>query len=832
MDKPLVLITGAAGDIGSALAEALKDDYALVGLDRPGKKAAIPLIEVDLTLSSSVADAFQQLRQRYGARIASVIHLAAYFDFTGEESPLYEKVNVGGTRLLLAALQDFDVEQFVYSGTMLVHAPCAPGERIDESAPIAPKWAYPKSKAETEEVIKREHGRIPYVLLHLAGMYDEATAVPTLTNQIARIYEREFQSHLYSGDPGTGQSMVHKEDMIDAFRCTVERRRELPPDAVILIGEPDAMGYEELQDTVGRLIHGEKEWTTLRVPKAIAKAGAALQEKIEPLVPDAIDRGEKPFVRPFMVAMADDHYALDISRARRLLGWEPRYRLRAVLPRLVGALKNDPERWYKANKVSPPEWIAGAERRNEHPEALRTRHETGYRELHRRFLWAHFLNIGLGTWLLTSAPLLGLQSQALAVSDAAAGLAIILFGALSLSWRLAWARWACAALGAWVMAAPILFWAPTPAGYLNDTLVGALVVALAVLTPPEPGVSPVAATTGPQSPPGWSFNPSAWTQRIVIIALAFVGLYVSRYLAAYQLGHIDSAWEPFFPGVEAGKNGTESIITSSVSEAWPVSDAGMGALTYMLEILTGIIGSRNRWRTMPWLVVAFGMMIVPLGVVSIFFIVIQPIWIGTWCTLCLLAAAAMVVQIPYSLDELVATGQFLVRRKRAGASLLRVFFVGDTDEGATRHAPSEFDRSPAQVVRAMVGGGVNLPWNLALCIAVGIWLMFTRLTLGAEAGMANADHLIGALVVTVCAIACAEVARPARFLNIAFGAALFITPFVNDADGLQTAASFVCGAALIALSFRRGRIEGRYAAWIGTSPRIRQRWALALPDGA
>jgi nucleoside-diphosphate-sugar epimerase len=82
-----------------------------------------------------------------------------------------------------------------------------------------------------------------------------------------------------------------------------------------------------LQDELGYLIHGEKEWPTLRLPKTVAAAGAWLQDKLEPIVPDAIDQGEAPFVKPFMVRMADDHYALDISRARELLGWEPRVTL-------------------------------------------------------------------------------------------------------------------------------------------------------------------------------------------------------------------------------------------------------------------------------------------------------------------------------------------------------------------------------------------------------------------------------------------------------------------------------------------------------------------------
>jgi nucleoside-diphosphate-sugar epimerase len=819
--RPLVLITGAAGDIGSALAQALSHDYRVVGLDQPGRQAAIPLIAADLTSDESVDRAFGQLRAQYGEHIVSVIHLAAYFDFTGERSPLYDRVNVEGTRRLLAALRPLQVEQFVHASTILVHAPAAPGERIDESQPLGPRWAYPRSKLAAEDVIRRERGSIPCVLLRLAGVYSDTAVVPTLAHQISRIYERDFQSYLYAGDPRAGQSMVHRDDMVDAFRRAVDRRRELPAETAILIGEPDALGYDELQDELGRLIHGEAEWTTITLPKAVAKAGALLQEKLEPVIPDAIDEGRKPFIRPFMIALADDHYALDITRARRLLGWEPRFRLRAQLARIVQALKDDPVRWYKANKLTAPAWLTEAGGRGLDPESLRTRHETQYRDSHRQYLWAQFANIALGSWLLTSPALLDLQSRAMALSDLVAGVALMIFAGLALSWRLAWARWVCAAIGTWVMAAPILFWAPTAEGYLNDTLIGALAVAFAVLMPPEPGVSPVAAVTGPTVPPGWTYNPSAWTQRVLIIALAFVGLYVSRYLAAYQLGHVDSVWDPFFGGA-GSLNGTETIITSSVSEAWPVSDAGVGAITYLLEILAGLVGSHRRWRTMPALVLLFGLMIVPLGVVSIFFIIIQPIWIGTWCTLCLVGAAAMLVQIPYSLDELVATIQFLARRRRARRSLLQVLVTGDTDAGAEQPEPNEFDRAPAQVVRDIFGGGVQLPWTLGLAIAIGVWLMFTRVTLGADGAMANADHLIGSLVLTVVAIACAEVARPARFLLVPLGAALLVTPFAFGADSLQTVASAACGLALIALSVHRSPLREHYGSW--------DRYVRARPD--
>ncbi|MEI8648732.1 vitamin K epoxide reductase family protein [Paraglaciecola sp. Hal342] len=124
-----------------------------------------------------------------------------------------------------------------------------------------------------------------------------------------------------------------------------------------------------------------------------------------------------------------------------------------------------------------------------------------------------------------------------------------------------------------------------------------------------------------------------------------------------------------------------------------------------LEIITGIMGSTRRWRTMPWLVMLFGIMIVPLGAISIFFIIIQPILLGTWCTLCLIAAAAMLIQIPYSLDELVATSEFLYRRKKQGRPLLRILFTGDTDEGsAEKTEHSEFERPVGAIIKDLVGG--------------------------------------------------------------------------------------------------------------------------------
>ncbi len=814
-DRPLVLITGAAGNIGRSLAAALVDRYRVVGLDTKAEDTDFPSIEVDLTDDASVARATERVRAEHGARLASVVHLAAFFDFSGEEKPAYHAVNVEGTRRLLRALRSLEVEQFVYSGTMLVHEPAAPGERISENRAIRPGWAYPQSKAAAEEVIRAERGDIPTVILRLAGLYDEKTSVPTFANQLARIYERDVQSHLYSGDLRAGQAMIHRDDMIDAFVRAIDRRAALPAETAIIVGEPDAIGYEDLQNRLGTLIHGERGWRTVRVPASVAAVGAWVQDKAEPIVPDALDQGERPFIRPFMTRMASDHYALDVARARDLLGWTPRHRLADELPAMVETLKRDPVKWYAANRIGSPGWMRDAGEMGVDPEQLRADHEAFVRREHREGRWAHVVNIGLGLWLLTQPVMIEVREPALFWSEIALGALLTLFACLSLSWRMGWARWAQAAVAAVVMAVPFVFWTTNPAAFLSDTLVGMLAFGFAIGTRPEIGPSPVAAMTGPDVPPGWSYNPSTWTQRIPIIALALVGLLISRYLTSYQLEQISGVWDPFFPGLpaEPEKNGTEAVVTSTVSEAFPIPDAALGGYTYALEILTGIVGTRARWRTMPWLVLLFGLMIAPLGVVSILFVVIQPVVIGTWATLTLVGAAAMLIQIPYSLDELLATCQFLRRRVRAGRSLLRVCLFGDTDDGARPERADEFDRPAGETLVDMASGGVNLPWSLALAGFLGLTLLFTRLTLDTSGAMANADHVVGFLILTVVSLAAAEVARALRFLLVPLGAALFVTPFLFDATALQTAASFAVGAATIALCFPRGRVHNRYGNW-------------------
>jgi len=461
---------------------------------------------------------------------------------------------------------------------------------------------------------------------------------------------------------------------------------------------------------------------------------------------------------------------------------------------------------------------AAANRPQQQPQDRASHADIGrdHAEMLRRWIWRDFANILLGAWLIASPATLGYRDTPMIWSDVATGITVVVLGLLTLVPRFDLARWGVCVSGIWLLFAPLVFWTRDAGAYANDTVVGALVIAFSVLIPMMPSHAhhEVMMTPGPDTPPGWSYNPSDWIQRGPIIAMAFLGFFLSRYLAAYQLGHIPYPWDPFFG------DGTRRVLDSEISKAWPISDAGLGAVSYMLEALSGLMGGRNRWRTMPWMVVMFGVLVVPLGVVSIVLVILQPVAVGAWCTLCLVTAAAMLIMIAPAIDEVVAMGQFLVGARRERRPFWRTFWVGGTLEQykttgpAASPATTEWQQrsTTARIIAAL--DLKNVPWTLLLSATLGIWLMAAPAVLGISGRAADSNHLAGALVVTWAVIAFGEVARPVRLLNIPMGVWVAISPWLlSGATDVSRWTDLLVGVLLIALSIRRGRIDEQFGGW-------------------
>ena len=168
-------------------------------------------------------------------------------------------------------------------------------------------------------------------------------------------------------------------------------------------------------------------------------------------------------------------------------------------------------------------------------------------------------------------------------------------------------------------------------------------------------------------PPGWAYNPSAWSQRIPIVVLGFVAMGIALYLAAYHFGWVDSLWDPVFG------EGTEEVLDSDLSHLFPVSDALLGSIGYLIDWVFGLVGGTKRWKTMPWTVIVLGIGIIPFGFTTVALTLSMGSIVGAWCFLCLVNMVFAMVMIPYAWDEIWLALLAMRSMMRNGASLWEAF---------------------------------------------------------------------------------------------------------------------------------------------------------------
>jgi len=180
----------------------------------------------------------------------------------------------------------------------------------------------------------------------------------------------------------------------------------------------------------------------------------------------------------------------------------------------------------------------------------------------------------------------------------------------------------------------------------------------------------------PDAPPEpWDYNPSSWRQRVPVAIWATVAALIALYMGLYQWRVIPSAWDPVFG------DQTQRVLDSDVSHTmgrwFRIPDAILGAFAYLGDVLFALAGSTRRWQDRPWLVVFFGIDVIPLGVVSAILVVLQGAVVGSWCFLCLITAVISLILIYYAYDEVWSSLLYLWRiwkKSRDPALLWRTFW--------------------------------------------------------------------------------------------------------------------------------------------------------------
>src|SRR5512140_3248881 len=121
-------------------------------------------------------------------------------------------------------------------------------------------------------------------------------------------------------------------------------------------------------------------------------------------------------------------------------------------------------------------------------------------------------------------------------------------------------------------------------------------------------------------------EPSRWSERLPVAVAAAAGLAISLYLAAYQLGAVAAPWDPLF-----GPASSARVLHSALSRALPLPDAAVGAIAYAAELAADLVGGDERWRTHPWIVLAFGAIAAALALAGASLVVLQAAVVRAGC---------------------------------------------------------------------------------------------------------------------------------------------------------------------------------------------------------
>lgn len=176
-------------------------------------------------------------------------------------------------------------------------------------------------------------------------------------------------------------------------------------------------------------------------------------------------------------------------------------------------------------------------------------------------------------------------------------------------------------------------------------------------------------------PHPWSYNPSSFKQRVIVAIIAFPAVLISVYLGLYQWGFISDPWDPVFG--EQTRAVLDSDVSHKLRATFIIPDAILGTVAYLGDILFALAGSERRWQYRPWLVILFGIDVIPLGLVSAILIFLQATIVGHWCFLCMVTAVISLVLIVVAYDEIAVTVVYLTRfwkRTKSFKKFIKVFF--------------------------------------------------------------------------------------------------------------------------------------------------------------
>jgi nucleoside-diphosphate-sugar epimerase len=307
-----VLVTGASGLLGGAVATQIARAGHTVRTFQRRPSGLAGVVDGVEDFLGSVTDVPAVIASLDG--IDAIVHLAAKVSLTGDPAE-FDAVNIGGTRILLAAAREAAVARFVFvSSPSVAHS----GSSIvgDDALPATPEAArgdYARTKAEAELVALAADSddlRVVVVRPHLVWG-------PGDTQLVERIVDRARSHRLpLLGHGAALIDSIYVDNASSGIAAALERVDAVHGNSYVLTnGEPRPVAELIAGMCTAAGVH-TPNW---RVPAALARAAGSLVEVFWRIKPGA---DEPPMTRFLAEQLSTAHW-FDQRRTREDLQWVP-----------------------------------------------------------------------------------------------------------------------------------------------------------------------------------------------------------------------------------------------------------------------------------------------------------------------------------------------------------------------------------------------------------------------------------------------------------------------------------------------------------------------------
>lgn len=269
-ERGAVLVTGAAGFIGSHLCEALRaQGRPVIGIDNfhafydPSVKRAnaaaaglggadAPLLELDVCDESAMRAAFDEYRPE------SIVHLAARAGVRPSiEDPVgYAHTNITGTAVLLHQAARAGCARFIHASSSSVYGNCPTApfrEDMDVSEPISP-YAATKRANELQAFTHHRLTGMPVACLRFFTVYGPRQRPDLAIGQFMRA-AAEGRSIRMFGDGSTSRDFTYVGDVVSGILAALQRI-DRHGFRVWNLGSDRPVRLSELIERIGKTVGG------------------------------------------------------------------------------------------------------------------------------------------------------------------------------------------------------------------------------------------------------------------------------------------------------------------------------------------------------------------------------------------------------------------------------------------------------------------------------------------------------------------------------------------------------------------------------------------------